>query len=103
MVADQLVGPMAEVHLGELRKALGLARSNRSSVWLAVRPVFERTAAEIGQSPEFARAFLSSEIVRELVKAGRNRVATDSKVDTENVALLLYQAFLGTLLLWSLR
>jgi hypothetical protein len=55
MVADQLVGLMAEIHLGELRKALELARSNRSSVWLAVRPVFERIAGEIGQSPEFAR------------------------------------------------
>jgi hypothetical protein len=101
MVADQRVGLMAEIHLGELRKALELARSNRSSVWLAVRPVFKRIAGEIGQSPEFACAFLSSQIVRELVKAGRKRVEIDS--DTENVALLLYQTFLGTLLLWSLR
>jgi hypothetical protein len=74
-----------------------MARSNRSSVSLAVRPVFERIAGEIGQSPEFACAFLSSQIVRELVKAGRKGVEIDSKVDTENVALLLYQAFLGTL------
>ena len=103
MVADQLVGLMSENHLGELRKALELARSNRSPVWLAVRPVFERIAGEIGQSPEFACAFLSSQIVRELVKAGRKRVGIDSKVDTENVALLLYRTFLGTLLLWSLR
>jgi hypothetical protein len=102
MVADQRVGFMAESDLGELRKALELASSNRSSVWLGVRPVFERIAGEIGQSPEFARAFLSSQIVRELGKAGRERVASDAKVDTENVALLLYQAFLGTLLLWSL-
>ena len=103
MVADQLVGLMAENDLGELRKALDLARSNRPSAWLAVRPVFERIAGEIGQSPEFARAYLSSQIARELVKAGRKRVAIDSKLDTENVALLLYQAFVGTLLLWSLR
>jgi hypothetical protein len=103
MEADQLVGLMPEVHLGELRKALELARSNRSSVWLAVRPIFERTAGEIGQSPEFAGAFLSSQTVRELVKAGRKRAEIDSKVDAENAALLLYQAFLGTLLLWSLR
>jgi hypothetical protein len=103
MVADQLVGLMAEIYLGELRRALALSRSNRSSVWLAVRPIFERIAREIGQSPEFARAFLSSQIVRELVSAGRKRVEIDSNIDTENVALLLYQAFLGTLLLWSLR
>jgi len=103
MVTDQRVGPMAEIHLGELRKVLELARSNRSSVWLAVRPVFERIAGEIGQSPEFARAFFSSQIVRELVNAGRKRVEIDAQVDAENVALLLYQAFLGTLLLWSLR
>ena len=103
MVADQWVGTMAEIHLGELRDALELARSNSSSVWLAVRPVFEQIAGEIAQSPEFACAFLSSQIVRELVHAGRKRVEIDSKVDTENVALLLYQAFLGTLLLWSLR
>jgi hypothetical protein len=88
MVADQLVGVMAEIHLGELRKALELARSNRASVWLAVRPVFERIAGEIGHSPEFARTFLSSQIVRELVKAARKRVDIDSKVDTENVTLL---------------
>jgi hypothetical protein len=93
---------MAESDLGELRKALQLASSNRSSVWLALRPVFERIAGEIGQSPEFARAFLSSQIVRELVKAGWERAESDSKVDTEKVVLLLYQAFLGTLLLWSL-
>ena len=74
MVADQLAGPMAEIHLGELREALELARSNRSSVWLAVRPVFERIAGEIGQSPEFACAFLSSQIVRELVRDKRKRV-----------------------------
>jgi hypothetical protein len=103
MVAEQLVGLMAEIYLGKLRKALELARSNRSSVWLAVRPVFEPVAVEIGQSPEFARVFLASQMVRELVKAERKRVAIDSKVDTENVALLLYQAFVGTLLLWSLR
>jgi hypothetical protein len=60
MVADQLVGLMPELYLGELRKPLELARSNRSSVWLAVRLVFERIAEEIGQTPEFARAFLSS-------------------------------------------
>jgi hypothetical protein len=101
MVADQLVGLAAEIYLGELRKALEPARSNRSSVWLAMRPVFERIAGEIGQSPEFAPAFLSSQIVRELVKAERKLVEMDSKVDTENVVLLLYQAFLGTLLLWS--
>jgi hypothetical protein len=103
MVADRWVGTMAEIHLGELRDALELARSNSSSVWLAVRPVFERIAGEIAQSPEFACAFLSSQIVRELVNAGRKRVEIDSKVGTENVALLLYQAFLGTLLLWSMR
>jgi hypothetical protein len=103
IVTDQRVGLMAEIYLGELRKALQRARSNRSSVWLAVRPVFERIAGEIGQSPEFARAFLSSQMVREHVKAGRKRVEIDSKVDTENVALLLSQAFFGTLLLWSLR
>jgi hypothetical protein len=103
MVTDQLIGFMAEIHFGELRKALELARSNRSSVWLGVRPVFERMAGEIGQSPEFARAFLSSQVVRELAKAGRKRVEIDSKVDTKKVALLLHQAFLGTLLLWSLR
>jgi hypothetical protein len=103
MVADQLVGLMAEIYFGELRKALELARLNRSSVWLALRPVFERIAGEIGQSPEFARLFLSSQIARELVRAGRKRVEIDTKVDTKNVAVLLYQAFLGTLLLWSLR
>jgi hypothetical protein len=103
MVADQLVGPIAEIQLAELREALELARSNRSSVWLAVRPVFEGIAREIGQSPEFARAFLSSQIIRELVKAGRKRVEINSQVNTEKVSLLLYQAFLGTLLLWSLR
>jgi len=113
---------MAEIHLGELRKALELARSSRSSVWPAVSHVFERIAGEIGQSPEFARAFLSpfladkrvrwsleralcegQQIGRELVKAGQKRGEIDAKLDSKNVALLLHQAFLGTLLLWSLR
>jgi hypothetical protein len=77
MAADQLVGLMAGIQLGELRKALELARSNRSSDWLAVRPVFETNYGEIGQSPEFARAFLSSQIVREPEKARRKRVEID--------------------------
>jgi hypothetical protein len=41
--------------------------------------------------------------VGELVKAAQKRGEIDSKLNAENVALLLHQAFLGTLLLWSLR
>jgi AcrR family transcriptional regulator len=118
----QLAGLMAEIQLVELRKALELARSDRSSVWPAVRRVFERIAREIGQSPELARAFLSSfladrsvrqsldralwggqQMVRELVQTGQSRGEINSKLNSERVALLLFQAFLGTLLLWSLR
>jgi len=36
MVADQLVGPMAEVHLGELRKALD---SRMKNFWHQMRNV----------------------------------------------------------------
>jgi AcrR family transcriptional regulator len=57
---DQVLGVMAEIHLGKGRNALELARANRRSIQSVVRNFFERIAEELGRSPELARAFISS-------------------------------------------
>ena len=84
--------------------------------------LFIRIAEEPGRSPDLARtlisSFLASEGVRELidrnmsegrkmiapiVAAGQKRGEIDPRLKQEQVAIQLQQAFMGTLLLWSLQ
>ena len=84
--------------------------------------LFLRVAEEPGRSPDLARAliasFLASERVRQLidynmsegrkmvaqvVAEGQKRGEIDPRLKKEKVALQLQQAFMGTLLLWSLQ
>jgi AcrR family transcriptional regulator len=111
---DQVLGVMAEIHLGKVRKALELARVNRRSIQSVVRHFFERIAEELGRSPELARAFMSSFLagkgVRELmdrnmsegqrmaaqiVAIGQKRGDIDQRLKKEEVVLLLHQVFTG--------
>jgi len=118
---DHVVGVMAEIQLGKVREALEQVTSGKRSVQSALRHLFERVAEEPGRSPDLARAFilsfLASEVVRrqlernmaegrrmaaQMVEFGQQRGEVDPKLKKEQVALLLQQTFMGTLLLWSL-
>jgi len=119
---DHVLGVMAEIQLGKVRQALEQATTGKRSIQSVLRRLFERVGEEPGRSPELARAllssFLASERIRELldrnmsegrrmaariVELGQERGEVDAKLKKEQVALLLQQAFMGTLLLWSLR
>jgi AcrR family transcriptional regulator len=119
---DHVLGVMAEIQLGKVREAVALAESGEQTIQSVLHRLFLRVSEEPGHSPDLARAlitsFLASEGVRRLIErnmsegrkmvaqivgAGQKRGEIDSRLKKEKVALQLQQAFLGTLLLWSLR
>ncbi len=119
---DHVMGVMAEIQLGKVREAVTLAESGKQSIHSVLRHLFRRVGEEPGRSPDLARAlissFLSSEGVRQLIHrnmfegramaaqvvvAGQKRGEIDPRLKKEKVAIQLQQAFLGTLLLWSLQ
>jgi AcrR family transcriptional regulator len=119
---DHVLGVMAEIQLGKVREAVTLAESGKQTIHSVLHRLFFRVAEEPGRSPDLARAlissFLASERVRDLVDrklcegrkmvaqvvaAGQKRGEIDSRLKKEKVAIQLQQAFMGTLLLWSLQ
>lgn len=119
---DHVLGVMAEIQLGKVREAVTLAESGKRTIYSVLHRLFLRVAEEPGRSPDLARAlissFLASARVRDLVDrklregrkmlaqvvgAGQKRGEIDSRLKREKVALQLQQAFMGTLLLWSLQ
>jgi len=117
-----VLGVMAEIQLGKVREALTLAESGKQTIHSVLHRLFLRVAEEPGRSPDLARAlissFLASEAVRRLidrnmsegrklvaqvVAAGQQRGEIDPHLKKERVAIQLQQAFMGTLLLWSLH
>ncbi len=119
---DHVLGVMAEIQLGKVREAVTLAESGKETIHSVFRRLFIRVAEEPGRSPDLARtlisSFLASEKVRRLidgnmsegrkmlaqiVAAGQKRGEIDPHLKKEKVALQFQQAFLGTLLLWSLQ
>jgi len=119
---DHVLGVMAEIQLGKVREALRLAESGKQTTYSVLHRLFLRVGEEPGRSPDLARAlissFLASESVRglidrnmsegrkmvaQVVAAGQKRGEIDPRLRKEKVALQLQQAFMGTLLLWSLH
>ena len=119
---DHVLGVMAEIQLGKVREAVTMAESGKQSIYSVLRRLFLRVGEEPGRSPDLARAlissFLASVAVRKLidrnmsegrkmaaqvVSVGQERGEIDSRLKKEKVALQLQQAFMGTLLLWSLH
>lgn len=119
---DHVVGVMAEIQLGKVREAMTLAESGKETIHSVFHRLFLRVAEEPGRSPDLARtlisSFLASEGVRgliernmsegrkmlaQIVAAGQKRGEIDPHLKREKVALQFQQAFLGTLLLWSLH
>lgn len=119
---DHVLGVMAEIQLGKLKEAVVLAESGEQSIYSVLHRLFLRIAEEPGRSPDLARtlisSFLASKVVRHLidqklcegrkmlcqvVAAGQKRKEIDPRLKKEKVAIQLQQAFMGTLLLWSLQ
>ena len=118
---DHVVGVMAEIQLGKVRAAMEEAESGKRSIQSVLHNLFTRVSEEPGRSPELARALLTSFLastVRQLldrnmsdgrrmaariIELGQVRGEIDPKLKKDQVALHLQQAFMGTLLLWSLR
>jgi len=117
---DHVLGVMAEIQLGKVRKAALLASQGKQAIHTVLHRLMLRLAEEPGRSPDLARAlissFLASEGVRkiivgrmleghrmiaEVIAAGQNRGEIDSRLDKERVATQLLQAEMGTILLWS--
>jgi AcrR family transcriptional regulator len=119
---DHVLGVMAEIQLGKVREAATLAKSGRQTIYSVLHRLFLRIAEEPGRSPDLARALISSflasadvrrlidrnmregrKMVAQVVATGQKRREIDSRLKKEKVALQLQQAFMGTLLLWSLQ
>jgi AcrR family transcriptional regulator len=119
---DHVLGVMAEIQLGKVKEALTSAEAGKQTICSVVHRLFLRSAEEPGRSPELARALLSSflasegvrrhmgynlasegrKILARIVAAGQERGEIDSRLKKEKIALQIQQAFMGTLLLWSL-
>jgi AcrR family transcriptional regulator len=119
---DHVLGVMAEIQLGKVREALEQASAGKRTIQAVLRHLFERVSEEPGRSPELARALLSSflasdrirqlidrnmsdgrRMAAEIIGLGQERGEIDPKLKKDQLALLLQQTFLGTLLMWSLR
>jgi len=119
---DHVLGVMAEIQLGKVRAAMEEAEAGKRSIHSVLQRLFTRVSEEPGRSPELARtvisSFLASELIRQrmdqnmcegrrmaarIIELGQVRGEIHPKLKPEQVAFQLQQAFLGTLLLWSLR
>jgi len=119
---DDVLGVMAEIQLGKVHEALELAESGKRPIKSVVRRLLQRIAEEPARSPELARAlvasFLASERIRQLMdrnmtegrrilaqvfEIGQQSGEIDPKLKKDQLALVLQQSFMGTLLVWSLR
>lgn len=119
---DHVLGVMAEIQLGKVREAAALAEHGKQSIQSVFHHLFQRAAEEPGRSPDLARAliscFLASEGVRNIIErnmqegrkmiakvvaAGQKRGEIDPRLKKGRVAIQVLQAFMGTVLFWSLH
>jgi AcrR family transcriptional regulator len=119
---NHLLATIVDVSLDRVREALELAMMGKRSIQSALRHLFEQIAEDHHGSPELARAFISSfvgsetvrrqlnhktsderRLIAQIVEIGQQNGEIDRRLKKDEVALLLQQAFMGALLLWSLR
>jgi AcrR family transcriptional regulator len=119
---DHVLGVMAEIQLAKVAEAVARAADSEQTIHSVLHRLFLRAAEEPGRSPDLARAlissFLASQAVRSLIalnmKQGRRMiaeiVATGQRrgeiapcLKKEKVAIQVLQAFMGTVLFWSLH
>lgn len=118
---EHVLGVMAEIQIGKVREALAQAETGKLAMRTVLQRLFQRLAEEPGRSPDLARtvisSFLASEgvrvVLREQMARGRESLAAifaigqrkgeiNSRLKKEDLALLVQQQVLGTILLWSL-
>jgi AcrR family transcriptional regulator len=119
---DHVLGVMAEVQLGKVREAAALAGEGTQTIHSVLHQLVQRLAEEPGRSPSLARAFISSflasenvralikcnmqegrKMIAEIVAAGQASGEIDPRLKKEKVAMQLLQTAMGTVLLWSLH
>src|SRR5277367_3212172 len=119
---DHLLATIVDVGLDRVREALELAMTGTRSIQSVFRQLFEHIAEDHHGGPEVARAFISSfvgsetvrrqldhktsdgrRLIGQIVEIGQQNGEIDRRLKKDDVALLLQQAFMGALLLWSLR
>jgi len=119
---EHVLGVMAEIQLGKVREAAAQAVDGQHTIQSAFQHLFHRAAEEPGRSPDLARAliscFLASGEVRRLIEhnmkegrrliagivsAGQKRGEIDPGLSPEKAAIQVLQAFMGTVLFWSLH
>jgi AcrR family transcriptional regulator len=119
---DHLLATIVDVGLDRVREALELAVTGTRSIQSVFRQLFEHIAEDHHRGPEVARAFISSfvgsetvrrqldhktsderRLIAQIVEIGQQNGEIDRRLKKDDVALLLQQAFMGALLLWSLR
>jgi AcrR family transcriptional regulator len=119
---DHVLGVMAEIQIGKVKEALALAEDGKQTIHSVLHRLFLRAAEEPGRSPDLARALISSflasegvrtviernmqegrRIIAEIVAAGQKREEIDPQLKKEKVAIQVLQAFMGTVLFWSLH
>ena len=119
---DHVLGVMAEIQLAKVSEALARAASGRQKIQSVLHHLFLRAAEEPGRSPDLARALISSflasagvrkiiaqhmkdgrRMIAEVVVVGQTRGEIDPRLKKEKVAIQVLQAFMGTVLFWSLH
>lgn len=119
---DHVLGVMAEIQLCKVRQAAALADAGKQSIQSVLRRLLLRLAEEPGRSPALARAIISSflaseevrhtveinmregrRIIADIIAAGQERGEIGPHVKKAKAASQFLQAFLGSLLLWSLH
>ena len=118
---EHVLGVMAEIQIGKVREALAQAETEKLAMRVVLQRLFQRLAEEPGRSPDLARtvisSFLASEgvrlVVREQMARGREALAAifangqrngeiNRQLKKDELAVLVQQQVLGTILLWSL-
>jgi AcrR family transcriptional regulator len=119
---DHVLGVLAEIQIGKVQNALLAARNDREAIRSVLASLVLSLAEEPGQSPELARAvissFLTSQAVRDLIEGfmrqgrdmiseivatGQTRGEIDPLLDKDSLALQLQRTVMGTILFWSLH
>jgi AcrR family transcriptional regulator len=118
---DHVLGVMAEVQIGKVSEALASAGQGTRTIHAVLHALALRLAEEPGRSPALARAFISSFLASEAVRAvierqmregrrmiaaiiaaGQERGEIEAGIDREKAAVHFLQSCMGTVLLWSL-
>jgi AcrR family transcriptional regulator len=119
---EHVLGVMAEIQLGKVREAAALAGPANRKIRSVLNRMILSLTEEPGRNPRTARALISSfhanrdvratilggmrearKTIAGLVAIGQQRGEIDRKLNKDQVALHLFQSFLGTLLLWSIE